>query len=61
MRAATVQGRAASAATTPLGSEMENYVKGGGAMITQTPEYVITANNRRIVYVNTFICLSLTR
>lgn len=30
MRAATVQGRAASAATTPLGSEMENYVKGGG-------------------------------
>jgi hypothetical protein len=28
-------------------------------MITQTPEYVITANNRRIVYVNTFICLSL--
>lgn len=31
-----------------------------GAMITQTPEYVITANNRRIVYVNTFICLSLS-
>ena len=30
MRAATVQGRAAAAATTPLGSEMENYLNGGG-------------------------------
>lgn len=55
--ACNVSSLAAPAAATPLGSLK---IMWRGAMITQTPEYVITAaNNRRIVYVNTFICLSL--
>jgi hypothetical protein len=57
MRARRAAGLAAAADSPRI---QKRKIMWRGAMITQTPEYVITANNRRIVYVNTFICLSLS-